>query len=148
MKRLKRGNQLEAILALDPDFQLINSNNAASAAAVDLMIASGVVVLRISAYQSFAVTDRNLRQMAMLLGPEAKAQAEVVLAEMWRRLGAVETAVKDARKPRLLYLDVSSAAGGMTDEAITRAGARTSRPRPTTAPSSCPRSSRSASCPR
>lgn len=111
----------EVLLALQPDLVLVSTYS--DAAAVRMLLAAGVAVVRVAAFDSFDEAAASLRLLGEILGVPMRANAAV--DEMERRLAEVAAQVAGRTRPKTLYYSRGGSTGGpgtLTDEMIQRAG--------------------------
>jgi len=113
----------EQVLVLRPDLIVVAAYT--SATTKTLLRETGISLLELSWYDSLAGVQQNILAMGLAVGEADRAQ--VLVAEMRRRLQELRQRVAGAPRPRVLYY----AAGGFTagnettmDEMITAAGGR------------------------
>lgn len=118
---LRTDAETEALLMTNPDLVVMAAYS--DAATVRMLLAAGVTVLRLPLMNSFADIENYVTTLSRVTGTEARA-AEV-LQMMQQRLAAVDLAVRDQPKPRVLYYSPSGSAasvGTLSDEMVMRAG--------------------------
>lgn len=114
---------IEHYLAVAPDLVIVASYSEASA--VNLLLASGVPVLRFSVATSFADIRHQTQLLAQALGGEAEAKADAWLASMDARIARVQAQVAAAPCKRVLFYGMnghSEGPGSLMDESIRLAG--------------------------
>lgn len=113
---------VEALLTPEPDLVVISSTS--DALTVRLLLSAGVAVARVASYDSFAEIEENILLLGAVLGVEGRAME--VVADMRRRIAAVQRRVVGRSAPRVLFLwsrDGSTGGpGSLTDEMIELAG--------------------------
>ncbi|MCV6591228.1 MAG: ABC transporter substrate-binding protein [Marinobacterium sp.] len=114
---------IEELLAVQPDLAIVAAYSDASR--VELLLNSGVPVLRFDSNYSYDDVRRNVRLLAAALGAERRA--EQWLQRMNQRIEAVQQQLSahPAPEPRVLYYNLSgstSAPGTPMDETLRLAG--------------------------
>lgn len=111
----------EAVIALQPDLALVATYSRSEE--VQMLVAAGIPLLRLSAFASFHEVMDNLRLLGAAVGAEARAAR--LITQMQQRLLEVERRVQGRPRPRVLYYALgghSVGADTLIDDIITRAG--------------------------
>lgn len=114
---------IEEFIAAEPDLVIVAAYS--NATSVQMLLGTGIPVIRFANFHTYADIRNNLRTLAKALGEEARA--EQWLSEMDGRIQAVRDKTRDLRKPRVLYYSLSgstSGPGSLMDETIRLAGGR------------------------
>ncbi|MBV1919681.1 MAG: ABC transporter substrate-binding protein, partial [Pseudomonadales bacterium] len=112
---------IEEILSVEPDLVLIASYS--NAASVEMLLATGIPLIRIAHYNSHQDLRRNVRMLSRVLGVQIKGERWI--AEMDKKIEHVKNQVKGQPKPRVLYYSMGGltrAPGTLMDESIGYAG--------------------------
>ncbi len=112
---------VEETLAAEPDLVIVAAYS--NATSVEMLLNAGIPVIRFADYNSYQHLRHNLRTLAKALG--AEKNAETWIADMDRRIAAVQQRVANQPKPRVLYYSLSgstSGPGSLMDETIRLAG--------------------------
>lgn len=112
---------VEEIIAAEPDLVIVAGYN--NATSVEMLLSSGIPILRFANFQSYDHVRDNVRTLAKALGAETKA--ERWLEAMDQRIARVQDRVATLPKPRVLYYSLdgsTSGPGSLMDETIHLAG--------------------------
>lgn len=113
--------KIEEFIAAEPDLVIIASYS--NPTTVDLLLATGVPVIRFANFHSYDHIRENVTLLAKALGAEQAAAKW--LAHMDHRIHTVQQQVAKQSKPRVLYYDLSGSTqgpGSLMDETIRLAG--------------------------
>ncbi|MFT6984924.1 MAG: iron complex transport system substrate-binding protein [Psychromonas sp.] len=113
--------EIESMLALQPDLVFVASYS--NPETVRYLLRSGIAIVRLSEFNSFADIFNNIRIVANVT--DTKAQGEVIIHNLKERIAFIQAQVKDKAKPRVLYYDLNGySVGGhsLMDEAIQLSG--------------------------
>ncbi|WP_028864569.1 ABC transporter substrate-binding protein [Psychromonas aquimarina] len=113
--------EIESMLALQPDLVFVASYS--NPETVRYLLRSGISVVRLSQFNSFADIYNNIRIVANVT--DSKLQAEKIISGIKKRIQHIKSQVKDKPKPRVLYYDLngySVGANSLMDEAIRLSG--------------------------
>ena len=113
--------EIESMLALQPDLIFVASYS--NPETVRYLLRSGIVVVRLSEFNSFNDIFNNLNLVATVT--DNQAQADIVIKRVKKRIATIQQQVAGKAKPRVLYYDINGySTGGNTlmDESITLAG--------------------------
>lgn len=113
--------EIESMLALQPDLVFVASYS--NPETLRYLLRSGIPVVRLSEFNSFADIFTNIRITANVTNTEA--QGEVMIHNLKQRIAFIKAQVKDKPKPRVLYYDLNGySVGGnsLMDEAIQLSG--------------------------
>ncbi len=113
--------EIESMLALQPDLVFVASYS--NPETVRYLLRSGISIVRLSEFNSFADIFNNIRIVANIT--DTKAQGEVIIHNLEQRIAFIKTQVKDKPKLRVLYYDLNGySVGGnsLMDEAIQLSG--------------------------
>ncbi|MCY4046135.1 MAG: ABC transporter substrate-binding protein [Cellvibrionales bacterium] len=114
---------IEEILSHQPDLVIIAAYS--NATTVDLLLNTGVPVIRFANFNTLDDVRNNVRTLASALGSEDAA--DQWLSEIDEKIQAITRRIKGQPKPRVLYYNIdgfTSGAGSLMDETITLAGGR------------------------
>lgn len=112
---------IEETIAAEPDLVIVAAYS--NATSVEMLLSTGVPIIRFANFHSYADVRNNLNTLARALGTERRAKAW--LEQMDARIAAVQAAVAQRPKPRVLYYSLSgssSGPGSLMDESINLAG--------------------------
>jgi len=112
---------IEEILSVEPDLVLIASYS--NAASVEMLLATGIPLIRIAHYNSHKDLRRNVRVLSRVLGVQIKGERWI--SDMDKKIELVKNRVKSQPKPRVLYYStggITRAPGTLMDESIGYAG--------------------------
>ncbi|WP_019616141.1 ABC transporter substrate-binding protein [Psychromonas ossibalaenae] len=113
--------EIESMLALQPDLVFVASYS--NPETVRYLLRSGISVVRLSEFNSFADIYNNIRLVASVT--DNKVQAEKIIRAVEKRIQHIKAQVKDKPKLRVLYYDLngySVGANSLMDEAIQLSG--------------------------
>ena len=112
--------EAETMLALQPDLVVLASYTRATT--VRLLASAGVPVVRFQWYRSFADIMNSIRMLAAAVGVDGNGAR--LVADMQRRIAAVEKRAQGLARPRVMYYGGGYSAGRDTliDTMITLAG--------------------------
>jgi len=116
-------SSIEEFIAAEPDLAVVAAYS--NATSVELLLATGIPVIRFANHHSYDDLRSNVRTLARALGTEERA--EYWLDEMDRRIKAVQQRIEGKIKPRVLSYSLSGSTAGpgsLTDETIRLAGGR------------------------
>ena len=114
---------IEEIISVEPDLVLIASYS--NAASVEILLATGIPLVRITHYNSHQDLRRNIRMLSQVLGVQIKG--EKWISDMDQKIEFVRKRVKGQPKPRVLYYSLGGltrAPGTLMDESIRYAGGK------------------------
>lgn len=112
---------IETLLRLEPDLVAVAGYTRPEA--VRLLVSIGIPVLRFGQYDTFAEVMANVQTAGAVVGAEAEAAA--IVADMERRIAAVQQRVAGRPQPRVLYYlpgGFTSGRDTLIDEALALAG--------------------------
>lgn len=115
----------EQVIALQPDLVVVSASAYTGGTAKALLRQTGIPVFPLQWYESIAGIKQSILAVGQAVGEDAKAQE--MIAEMERRIRAVQQRVADTRQPRVLYFAPDGFTAGKKtniDEMITTAGGR------------------------
>lgn len=115
--------QAEEFVALEPDLLIMAAYNEAST--IELLLNTGVPILRFTQFDTYADVRQNLRTLAKALGKDAEIRAEQWILDTNERLNSVAEKLEHQAMPRVLYYSLSGATSGegsLIDETIRLAG--------------------------
>ena len=121
--RHKVNANAEQVIALRPDLVIVSASAYTGVTARGLLRASGIPLCEIARQESFAGVQRNILTVGRAVG--ALPQAQRLVADMDRRLRAVQERVAGGRRPRTLYYfpgGFTPGHGTTLNEMIDRAG--------------------------
>jgi iron complex transport system substrate-binding protein len=113
--------EIESMLALQPDLVFVASYS--NPETVRYLLRSGIAIVRLSEFNSFADIFNNIRIIANV--SDSKAAGEVMIEHLQKRIDFIKQQVKNKIKPRVLYYDLNGySVGGnsLMDEAIQLSG--------------------------
>ncbi|HIP75782.1 MAG TPA: ABC transporter substrate-binding protein [Psychromonas hadalis] len=113
--------EIESMLALEPDLVFVASYS--NAETVRYLLRSGIAVVRLSEFNSFADIFNNMRIIASVT--DSKEQAEAIISNIETQIKTIQKQLKNKTKPRVLYYNLNGySIGGnsLMDEAITLSG--------------------------
>lgn len=113
--------EIESMLALQPDLVFVASYS--NPETVRYLLRSGIAIVRLSEFNSFADIFNNIRIIANVT--DTKAAGETMIDSMQKRIAFIKQQVKDKKPPRVLYYDLNGySVGGhsLMDEAIKLSG--------------------------
>lgn len=119
--RHKVQSNAEQVIALQPD--LIIASAYAGATARTLIAETGIPLLELPWYDSFAGVQKNIFAIGEAVG--ATRQSQALVADMDRRLQAVRDRIAGSAQPRVVYYfpgGFTAGSGTTVDEMIDRAG--------------------------
>lgn len=118
---LRNHGAIEETIAAEPDLVIVASYS--NATSVEMLLSTGVPIIRFANFHSYADVRHNLNTLARALG--AESQAEAWLDKMDARITSVQAAVAQRPKPRVLYYSLSGSSAGpgsLMNESINLAG--------------------------
>jgi iron complex transport system substrate-binding protein len=113
--------EIESMLALQPDLVFVASYS--NPETVRYLLRSGIAIVRLSEFNSFADIFNNIRIVANVT--DTKVAGEAMIAHLKKRIAFIKMQVKDKKAPRVLYYDLNGySVGGnsLMDEAIQLSG--------------------------
>jgi iron complex transport system substrate-binding protein len=113
--------EIESMLALQPDLVFVASYS--NPETVRYLLRSGIAIVRLSEFNSFADIFNNIRLVANVT--DTKAAGEAMIDHLKKRIAFIKMQVKDKKSPRVLYYDLNGySVGGnsLMDEAIQLSG--------------------------
>lgn len=113
--------EIESMLALQPDLVFVASYS--NPETVRYLLRSGIAIVRLSEFNSFADIFNNIRIVANIT--DTKAAGEIMINHLQKRIDFIKKQVKDKKPPRVLYYDLNGySVGGnsLMDEAIQLSG--------------------------
>jgi len=113
--------EIESMLSLQPDLVFVASYS--NPETVRYLLRSGIVIVRLSEFNSFDDIFNNMQIVAAVTDSQAKA--ERIIKQIKKRISTIKKQVQDKPKPRVLYYDMngySVGANTLMDESITLSG--------------------------
>lgn len=113
--------EIESMLALQPDLVFVASYS--NPETVRYLLRSGIAIVRLSEFYSFADIFNNIRIVANVT--DTKAAGEAMINHLKKRIAFIKMQVKDKKPPRVLYYDLNGySVGGnsLMNEAIQLSG--------------------------
>ncbi|ABM05028.1 predicted Fe ABC transporter [Psychromonas ingrahamii 37] len=113
--------EIESMLVLQPDLVFVASYS--NPETVRYLLRSGIAIVRLSEFNSFADIFNNIRIIANVT--DTKAAGETMIVDLQKRIAFIKMQVKDKKPPRVLYYDLNGySVGGnsLMDEAIQLSG--------------------------
>lgn len=113
--------EIESMLALQPDLVFVASYS--NPETVRYLLRSGVVIVRLSEFNSFQDIFNNINIVAAVTDTQPKA--DLVIQQVQTRIEAIQQQIQGRAKPRVLYYDMNGySVGGnsLMDESITLSG--------------------------
>lgn len=121
--RYKLRSSAEQVIALQPDLVIASASAYTGVTARSLIRETGIPLLELPWHDSFGGVQKNILTIGRAVG--APQQARALVADMDRRLAAVQDRVAGSPRPRVLYYlpgGFSAGSGTTMDEMIGRAG--------------------------
>jgi iron complex transport system substrate-binding protein len=112
---------IEELLSLQPDLAVVAGYS--NATTVRLLLRSGIAIVRLSDANSFAAVASAIETLAAAVGEPLQGAA--IIADMRARIRAVQRAVAERPRPRVLYYALGGftvGEGSLIDEMIALAG--------------------------
>ncbi|MEW5011006.1 MAG: ABC transporter substrate-binding protein [Cycloclasticus sp.] len=118
---LRNHGSIEEFIAAEPDLAVVAAYS--NATSVELLLATGIPLIRFANYHSYDDLRSNVRTLAKALGSEKRAERWLV--ELDSRIDVVQQRIAGKTKPRVLSYSMSGSTAGpgsLTDETIRLAG--------------------------
>ena len=118
---VRTAGEIESILSLQPDLVFVASYS--NPETVRYLLRSGIPVVRLSEFNSFADIFNNIRIVANVTNTVKRG--EVIIHHLQQRIDFIKAQVKDKPRPKVLYYDLNGySVGGhsLMDEAIQLSG--------------------------